>query len=305
MRPDGDLDGFVEFSRWHARSGDVDPVYPVLRAIGERWRLDREALLDLALLYVAYYDLGSALTVWTEMDGWAPGPVTDEQARLPTGVERRNLRGGDPMHRHLASLEALAEAHGSLHTWLYASLPADRRAAWVTVQQRVQEAWGNGRWASYKVGELLAEVCDLPVTATDAGHAWSSGPRKGLALLYPTVDGNGRKAVATLDAQTDDLAARLEAAGIDARVERVETHLCDFHSLVKGRYYVGHDIDLMWEQISRPHVPAEVRALVADARAAAFDARWLVECTGGTGVRRPLLDLYRTRRVIRWWEAPT
>lgn len=277
------------FAAAHVASGDIDPVYPLLgwtrRALG----LNTEEHLAFGVLYVAYYDFASAATTWLE--GWRPGaPLTSEQLRYRTGVERRGHRDVRQFERHIASVNALIEHHGSLSAWLVAP-------TWRESQARIAQAVGNGRWAGYKLGEILSTVYGLTPPPPDAGHADSSGPRKGLADLFPVagaLSGNHPSVVAKLDELTTRLVDRWGFP-----VAQVETILCDWHSTVKGAYYVGHDIDLMLEQAERARPLAG--EMMLEGRRLAFDPQWLGEKAGWPGVRRELKTLYRDTGRVRWW----
>ena len=287
-----DLDSFAY---WHVTSGDIDPAYPVLSSLGAELCADADELVSFLLLYVAYYDLGSAVWSWTE--GWRPGKeLSVEQMRRPTGTERRGHRPLPPFSEHIA---ALGEMHASFGTWERALHPFDRtpQAGWLALQERLQSIKGNGRWAAYKTGELLKVVAGWEVAPTDAGHAFSSGPRRGLVGIYPqlaSLRGNDPRTVAILDRYTANLCEDL-----DLPVEQVETVLCDWHSTVNGHYYVGHDIDLMQTQLAR--VPKGVAQRILNARAWAFEPMWLGEANDWHGVRKELRGLYRREGVIDWW----
>jgi hypothetical protein len=284
---------FCTFAHWHRTSGDIDPVYPVLGCIGGWLCEEEDDLISLVLLYVAYYNLTSALTAWLE--GWRPGKeLSDAQLHYPTGTERRGHRNVVRFAEHIA---ALGMVHQRMGTWRNALWPG-LGPRWSGLQDRLMSIRGNGRWAAYKTGEMLMSICNWAVTPTDAGHAYSSGPRKGLVDLFPDLvelNGNDDHTIAILDERTRYLVEVLRQP-----VEQVETALCDWHSVLKGHYYVGHDIDIMLSQVSS--APAAVHDLVMDGRQDSFDRRWLGEWSGWPGVRKELNDLYRTTGVIEWWQ---
>jgi hypothetical protein len=290
------LDDFARFARYQVQSGDIDPVYPVLGEISTRVCEDETERLELVLLYVAYYNLASALTAW--LDGYRfDRELTDDEARYPTGVERRAHRDVRQFRAHLVDLRQIKSRFGSGREGLEPQVE-EPLLRWQAIQQRLETVHGNGRWAGYKTGEILDTVLEWSCAPPDAGHANSTGPRHGLTLLFPSTGalvGNGRETIAELDAVTDDLCQRL-----DLPVAQVETALCDFKSTMAGAYYVGHDIDLMFEQTNRVAQPV-VRNLIMDARSQAFDHRWLGEFSGWDGVRRSLKTLYREHKTIEWW----
>ena len=75
-----------------------------------------------------------------------------------------------------------------------------------------------------------------------------------------------------------------DSYGVDLPWSQLETVLCDFHSLERGHYYVGHDIDQMLEAVNRPEVDPEVRHLILRARQATLPHRYLGELQGWDGV---------------------
>lgn len=234
------------FARLHIASGDIDPAYPVLRRLLDPADPQRAWKI---LVYVGHYNLASAITAWD----FHPEPFPESQPYqgnlLPCGTERRGLRGG-LVERHLRSIVSRADGYGSVDAWLQAGweTTTDPHERWRITAANVQDCWNNGRWAAYKTCELLATVLDWPMSAPDAGHAWSSGPRKGLALLYGAMEGNSPVVITALDKQTLRVLDHLAACSITTDLAQVETVLCDFHSLAGGSYYVGHDIDQQWEQ---------------------------------------------------------
>lgn len=303
-RDGSNLADLATFARWHVASGDIDPVYPVLGSLIDRWALDAEDALRFVLLYVAYYDLGSAVSAW-DAGAWVPGRGLDSRfALLPTGTERRGLRGGINLVTHIDSLDGRL-AGGGLVPWLTSRFGDDPFTNWKIAEATLRSVEHNGRWAAYKTGEIMATVLGLPLAPTDAGHDFSSGPRSGLALVYPKVakyKGSRSGTVAALDGFTEDLRSDMADRGVVLPVEQLETVLCDWHAVVEGRYYVGHDIDLMLEQVGRPHVTESARADIDAARGASFDGRWLGEVSGWSGVRPKLKRLYRDAGRVEWWE---
>lgn len=291
------------YSEWHrlqVRTGDLDPAYPVLRELAEVWDLDRDALCWLIALHVAYYHLGSALVAFSRTDGTARGvPANREGLQalglldLPTATERRGHRSRGPLANHLL---AIRETHlGGGYAW-HARSGWD----WTRLNDQLVSVTGNGRWAAYKTAELVQKVAGAPLVAADAGHRYSSGPRKGLELLFDDLpSGQGPEVIATLDKATADLSNMLG----EPDLAQVETSLCDFHSLARGGYYLGHDIDAMQGQLLDPRVPDRTPDAVWTARSNAFASSLLGEAQGWMGPRRDLKPLFRTYGVLDWREV--
>lgn len=288
---------FNRFAYWHRESGDIDPAYPVVRMLGGDLQMSGDEHDSFIMLYVAYYDLGSAVSTW--MEGWRPGRhLTDLQLHRPTGTERRAHRYIRRFVEHTTALGILHHQYGTWRNMLWNEKADNPRAQWVSLLARLQSIPGNGRWAAYKTGEMLKVCGEWDVEPTDAGHAFSTGPRKGLADLHPHLGGltgNDPRTIAVLNRYTEELSVELGQP-----VEQVETALCDWHSLTRGHYYVGHDIDLMLEQAHRTPVDAE--GVILQARDDIFDEIWMGEWGGWDGVRRDLNHLYRDTGKIEWWE---
>lgn len=224
------VEDFAVFCAAMRDAGDIDPLYPVLRHVLRDQRgLVGDDLVDALVVYVAYYHAPSALRV---LDG--------ERLDGPTGVERRGLRGGK-VHRHLASVAAYRDRYGGAARWLQAGWVGDARRDWQATRRSFEDAWGNGRWASYKLCELLEVAAGWPITAPDMGMVGASGPLGGIRVLYPERDWTPPLAEEEGRRLRDWLASR----GEPLRLSEVETCLCDFHSLAEGRYYVGHDAGML------------------------------------------------------------
>ncbi len=301
----------AEFAKWHIASGDIDPAYPVLAALTEALCDNDDETLRFIFLYVTYYDLPSAIGAWKRGVFRQPGcPPDDLTARFPTGTERRAHRSPRKLVAHLADLDHLANKHGSLTNWLLPATGENPHENWVTSQVLLQQPHGNGRWAAYKTGEILATVLGWPLQPTDAGHAFSSGPRKGLADCYPATEaltGFTPDVVDQLDTQTAGLQRWLsDRLDNETPVEQIETVLCDWHSTLKGGYYIGHDIDQMLSQTTRARNRGVIDDEIVDdltrIRANVFAPRWLGEANNWVGVRPALKNWYKDHGVLKWWD---
>lgn len=251
----GRMTDYVRFHSLELRTGDVDPVYRVLQRMGkpvgvpEAFSVREMALLS--FLHVAYYDFGSALRAMTELDCRVNFDMIPRISRFRCGTERRGHRDPRQLQRHLENLFEIDQVYNGLHVW------AMKWGSYGEMFGALQGIYGNGRWAAYKTSELLSWSLRPYITAasvwlpTDMGHQHSSGPRKGLEMLYarPLPQGHSAKAVAVLDEVSQQLLRYLLRLGATGTMATTETTLCDFASMVEGRYYPGHDINQMGEQI--------------------------------------------------------
>jgi hypothetical protein len=284
------LDDYAHWHKLQRETDDIDPVYPVYNWLIKAAGLTIDQAAWLVLLHVNYYHMGSALAAFQQMP--QPGPPTPALLKLPTGVERRGHRDWRQMERHWLALLGKFEKHGGAFEWLVAA-----GEHWPDLMEHLADVQGNGRWAAYKTGEMTQKILGLNTVITDASHAYSTGPRKGLTDLAEALGtaiptGNTPAVVAHLEEQTLGLARLLGENDIGY----VETSLCDFHSLVKGGYYLGHDIDGMQEQLAK--VPSDLAEAARIARAQALPNEYLGELHGRDGVDRERKTIYRDRGEI-------
>jgi hypothetical protein len=288
-------DDFCLFARAQVLSGDIDPMYPVLKRFYAAEKADTEAQLWRTLLYLTWYHVGSAEKVWKVH----PRPSEIDHVRfasLPTGVERRGFRGvvGNVQARGFVRC-VLRRAEGNLPAWV-ASFGSGE-AGWRSARRELEGVAGAGPWASFKWADLLKNVHGLPLVAPDigvGGKSETAGPIPGLVALT----GQSWKVVAVdVDLQRRVMEEAIKRGVPLGGLDQLETCLCDFNSLIKGGYYVGHDIDLQMTQLdgSGPGL-WEARA----AFPAAYRGERAVE--PWTGVRKELKKRYSQHgELVNLW----
>lgn len=262
------IEDYVSFHSMEINSGSVDPVYRVLDRMSQMLSSRETALLS--FLHVAYYDFGSALRAFGRLGGRVDFGQVAPLARLRCGTERRGMRNPPELERHLKALFDIDARFGGLDAW------AMNHPGHGDLYGALQSIYGNGRWAAYKASELLSWSMrrhlgqDARAWEPDnMGHAYSSGPRHGLALVtvldLPT--GNSGTAVRRLDGLSTRLVHYLQGCGVYASQATAETTLCDFNSLAQGHYYPGHDIHQLYGQIWRAWDEVQQERLITGHRA--------------------------------------
>jgi hypothetical protein len=305
MLPGAPIQAFARFGNKMRASYDIDPVYPVLHALIHDLHLDEAKADWLTVLYLAYYELSSGLEAFLRY----PDPALARSAgllgdfatlKLPTGIERRGLRQPHLMAEHLDDWLGRFDG-GSFFTGVTQLFSTDREFNCGALDMYLRSIRFNGRWAAYKGCEVMQKVRGYAVQLTTAGHENSTGPRDGLALFFPAVRGQRPEHIAILDEQTRMLMAWAEQFGCPLQVEECETLLCDFRSLATGRYYVGHDIDLMLEGIGNAAVEVQQRLMRAR-RALPHEYRG--ESHGWDGRDREAMGAYAERGAILFRAGP-
>ena len=286
---------YANFHGIQTYSLDMDPIYPILQEFNSDLSVERG--LWLTFLYVSYYNLGSALRVFSIYQ--EPVVPPEQLLKLPCGTERRGHRTPLRLAMHLDSICVKAEKHGGLHPWISSFIvEGDPIASWKSVNAELQTVWGNGRWAAYKTCEILWKCNGFPLAAPDMGHENSSGPRHGLSLLYgnnlPT--GNTPGEIEHLDGLSLDVVGFLQERGLTAAIETAETSLCDFHALHEGRYYSGINIDEIQEALNK--IPSDLTFWAFSARQKRFPHEYLGEISGWDSVDKARKEIYRKTRQI-------
>jgi hypothetical protein len=287
------FDDFCRFAEAQVRSGDLDPAYVLLRAHYEAEGIDDETAVWRTLLYVTWYHVGSAERAWKLF----PSANRFDEVRAPallrgyeTGIERRGFRGNDLASAFIERVELTATSTaGSLWRWVTEAAAPGGTLGWETVRQTFQAIPHAGPWASYKWADLLKHVHGLSITASSIGDKLgeTAGPIPGMVLLTGLPWSECASSV-ELQQEMHDVATQM---GCPFRgLDQLETALCDFNSLAKGRYYHGHDIDSQMAQLSEGSRLWKGRE--------AFAERFRGELGGWNGVRSELKSAYANGRGL-------
>lgn len=283
---------FCLFSKQQIASWDIDPVYPVLGAVYRTQGIhaQRDTALWRTFLYVTFYDLGSAEKVWALY----PQPQRVEANagfRLKTGVERRGFRGNGLAALHVNAFLELCDQAGGVAAFVEAGALRGGTAGWDEARRAIRQVPYAGNWASYKWADLLKNVHGYPIEASDIGVGGgreTAGPIPGMAALT----GLPWQVCATdVLSQKHLLKCSVDAGVPFAGLDQMETCLCDFYSLCKGRYYTGNDIDQMQEKL-------QPDSLFWGARRAALPHAYLGEVNGWAGVRKQRLGEYQRAGIL-------
>lgn len=303
MLPGAPIAAFARFGNKMRESHDIDPVYPVLHTLVRDLHLTEPQADWLTVLYLAYYELSSGLEAFMRYpDPASARPLLDDfdTLKLPTGIERRGLRQPHLMAAHLSDWLSRFDGE-SFFTGATEAFTTDRLHNCAALDLYLRSVDYNGRWAAYKGCEVMQKVRGYHVQLATAGHENSTGPRDGLALFFPEVRGQRPEHIALLDEQTRMLMAWAEQFSCPLEVEECETLLCDFRSLTLGRYYVGHDTDLMLEGIASSTSDVQQRLLRARR---SLPHQYRGESHGWDGRDRGAMSAYAQRGAILFRAGP-
>lgn len=234
-----------EFGHRMLETGDLDPVYSILKRSG----FDRDFLKRWTLAYLCYYHCGVASFVAskTGVDFWARLRQAHEE-KWPRGSERRHFRGGtsDYVTKWLPSEYERPE---DAINYIIGKKSPPR--CFSSVSDRVRSWKYFGPWVAFKVPDLLERVLDIPVDFSDCHLNLYDSPRKASELFAESIQRPGSSVKWVVSHLEDHFKGYLAPPSNDrpVNVQEVETILCKWGSHVKGHYPVGKDTVEIYEAL--------------------------------------------------------
>lgn len=284
------LEDFSRFGKALILTGDIDPQFWILRSLYSSQKLDKNTAIWRTAVYLVYYHLGSAIKAWDLY----PTPEIIKKKDWVEGIyyykQRRCFRGNNHARDQLNTL--LKNSDGDLVRWTEKAVGNGGEEGWTRVREAAANLPYHGPWSSYKWCDLIKFVHGFPITAPDIGTkpGATAGPIAGLSSLT----GLDWKRCSEDNSLHRDLLSCIIDMGCPANgLDHLESILCNWQSLINGRYYTGHDIDRDCNQLlgtSGDHSDGLVSA-----RKRIFDKRLLGEVGGWSEVRKNLNSVYRDR----------
>lgn len=281
------FDAFERYAHALVQSLDADPVYHLVPKIVELEGFEAEWFV---FVYVAFYSLESAIEFCRRFPTAASYRFQDHiewvEAPRRFGVERRGT--SRVVHLMAEAFDAFA-CPGALEK-LRATLPTLDQTSCRTALSRLPLV---GDWAAFKLTELFEKAMGLKNLApTDMGLFGrdpnsTRGPQGGCRLLY-TSDPNLKFPKSIL--------SEWEALGVELAMRwgydlgAVETCLCKWAKIIKGQYFIGHDIYEFTHLRRLWSLPVYSRLMLKSG----FDPRFWAEKLDVPKLKR----MYRTRRIL-------
>lgn len=225
-------------------TGDLDPVYVIIRAVP----VPPETLARVLLAYFMFYHMGVSARLGVSNDFYST--ARDLLPSAPRGTERRHFRG----ELARTTIDRL-EAYGQPADVLRAMAPAG--ADFWEVSRAVQRFYGFGTWIAFKVADTLDRVGWTTVPMDGSILGMYSEPAAGASLYF-----HGRPDYNLTEAELkwvvqdllDAYPGRMAPPTGDRPlgVAEVETILCKFKSHLNGHYQVGKDIREVLHGLDNP-----------------------------------------------------
>tara|TARA_Y100000593_G_scaffold95131_1_gene200555 strand:- start:77717 stop:78631 length:915 start_codon:yes stop_codon:yes gene_type:complete len=290
---------FCEFAKKQVYSWDLDPMYPVLKEyyLSKGIGLKTDKSIWMTFLYVAWYHIGSAVKSWRAWEdpscffSLSESQNKSMSGMFNTGTERRLFRGRfKDFTQHVNSFISITGKE--FLNWVSDISSPCGEEGWESLRKGFEKVKFNGPWASYKFADLMKHVHEFDITANDigvGGGSKSAGPVVGMSII---TERGWEECARDVGLQKKLLSESiLNGVPFDG-LDQMETALCDFNSLYKGKFYVGHDIDKQMEDLKY------ACATFWEARRKVIPQEYLGEVNGWFGVRGNLKKIYKTKGVI-------
>ena len=128
-------------------------------------------------------------------------------------------------------------------------MSAGGEEGWKQIRYEFEKVKFNGAWASYKFADMMKHVHGFDITANDigvGGNGKSAGPVVGMTIL---TERTWQECATNIKLQKALLEESIQNGVNFNGLDQLETSLCDYNSLYKGKFYAGHDIDKQMEDL--------------------------------------------------------
>lgn len=190
-------------------------------------------------------------------------------------TQRRGFRGNNDAARFWKASQGITVA--LIEKIILSYSPTE---AWVELRRIFETLPQGGPYHSFKFCDLLKYTMGYEITSPDigvGGAGKSAGPLPGLQRLT----GKSWKQCATDIVLQKFVYRKAKAAGVPLPgMEEFETCLCDFDKYLKGRYYVGANLDGQMDHIK------DLDIVYWEGRRRIFPSIYLGELHGWFGERK-------------------
>jgi hypothetical protein len=280
------------------RIGDIDPAYPAMLYLADRYEFNIEQRYWLAWLYAACYHAPTAFYMYNEFPDFENVDIgrlerwwKANRQRVTFQTDRRWVRSRNQFCEMFASYRSVLG--GALQEAFFAKLLGNcPKRSYARAYKATSGIKFFGRYALFLYLESVAALTGLPVEPDGIDLRNSQSSRNGLCYAYgydQWLCGHDYgqqtlrpEAYQMLDGLFGELL--IEAGNcdrmFDSNVWNVETSLCAYKKVLRGKRYLGYYIDRQHDEIRRAErliTEGVDWSPLWDFRAGHFEARWLKE----------------------------
>lgn len=233
----------VDFGRQLVNTGDLDPVYVVLKHA----EIPPAKLREWLLAYWCFYHVGTACRITDSTSYWGVMREAAANKTYPRSSERRHFRGAFAVK----AVDKLSKVKVDDRFAELTDSKDGRSLPLSVVMKRVKSWYGFGDWIAFKVADMLERLNIQRVQFDDTDTFLFDSPREGADLVFEhygphttvaaDVDNIPEWALAYLHEHLGHLQA---PPGKERTLngQEYETILCKWKSHLSGHYTVGKDV---------------------------------------------------------------
>lgn len=255
-------------------SGDYDPNYLLLRYVFDKRDYTKWQRLEHIFCFLCTSHIGSGELLYQRVQ--ETGRIGDT-TNVVKNTQRRGFRGNNDAAKFFNASQQITVA--LVESIVNGYSPED---AWINLRRLFENLPQAGPYHSFKFCDLLKYTMGYKITSPDVGvggASKSAGPIPGLERLT----GKTWKQCATDIVLQKFVYRKAKEAGVPfPGMEEFETCLCDFDKFMKGRYYVGANLDGQMDHLKG------IDKVYWEGRRAIFPTKYLGELGGWFGERKEL-----------------
>lgn len=230
----------VDFGRQLVLTGDLDPVYVVLKHAD----MPPAKLHEWLLAYWCFYHVGTACRITDSKSYWGVMREAAANKKYPRSSERRHFRGAFAVR----AVDYLSKVHVEDRFAALIDNSVDHRPLTLSVVMKRVKAWyGFGDWIAFKVADMLERLGIQQVQFDNADTFLFDSPKQGAQLVFEHYGGQSKTdnvpewALEYLHAHLGHMQA---PPGKERTLngQEYETILCKWKSHLSGHYKVGKDV---------------------------------------------------------------
>ncbi len=248
-----------EYNKYHndsAACGDIDPSYPMLRYVCDRYELNIEQRYWLAFLYACCYCGPTVFYIYNEF----PDFENVDLGRLNRWWNKnKKLCYFQKDRLRIQTMNLLSETFESYRSLIYPINQAQKFSLLCSSDkiQTYKTAWAEmskiknfGRFSMFLYLEAVHVVTGFPMEPDNLDLSQASTCKDGLAYALRRDDLVGNpNSWRLLQPAFSKLMVHMKAQNKQNTVWNVETSLCAFKKYKEGRRYVGYYLDRQHDEI--------------------------------------------------------
>jgi hypothetical protein len=319
---EGRLEDYIAYHGAMVEVGDMDPAYPILLYVASRYELNMEQRYWLAFLYAACYCVPTAFYILSEFPDAENVDVgrlerwwTANRERVVFQTDRRWIRSRNQFVDHFISYR---DHIGDMsQEERFATFLADTpEETYKQAYKYMLNVYQLGRYSMFLYLEAVHAMTAFPMMPDGLDLRNSQSSRNGLCFAMNRDEwlrghdyGKGpldAEAYTTLSIDFNrllEMMAPLQPADA-SNVWSVETSLCAYKKIHRGKRYVGYYIDRQYDEIAKMqgNVPDGVDwQPLWDFRQVHFEQPWLREFREVTGIDPKVI---RPQDPDHWYQRP-